>query len=135
MSKDHTLTKSTNPISRNHPTLWFWLRWEGRPNSHFSVKVDPMFMMFIILSNSVWASWYLIVWLEIIVQSSTMVFWTVIFFKLTLESHCLVLRFRIADFKNYLDSVILQKCQWLSNQSLKHNLPHLPSVNITPNFS
>ena len=29
-SKEHTLTRSTNFCSRNHPTLCFWLRKEGR---------------------------------------------------------------------------------------------------------
>ena len=35
MCEEHTLTRSTNPLSRNHPTLCFWLIREGQqmPNT------------------------------------------------------------------------------------------------------
>ena len=32
--KGHTLTRSTNLFSRNHTTLWFWLRRQGRQISN-----------------------------------------------------------------------------------------------------
>ena len=84
MCKDHTLTKSTNFISRNHSKLCFRLRR--------------------VVSNRVWGSWYLIIWLETTVQSSPMDFSTVTFLKLILGSDCLELFFCTVDF----DSILTQ---------------------------
>ena len=38
-------------------------------------------------------------------------------------------------FQNHPDRVILKKYQSLSNQSFKHNLPHMPSLNLIPTLS
>ena len=39
-----------------------------------------------------------------------------------------------SHFENLPDSVILQKYQSLEKQSFKHNLRHMPYLNITPKF-
>ena len=114
MCKGHALTRPTNLISRSHPTLSFWLRRE--------------------VTNCLRESWYLIIWLKISVQSSAMNFQTVILFKLILGSHCLELCFWTVGFKNHPDSVILQKCQSLSNQSFNYNSVHMLSFNLTRNL-
>ena len=51
------------------------------------------------------------------------------FRKWLFETLCLDSR-----FNNHPDSVILQKCQSLSNQNFKHNLVHTSSLNLTPSF-
>ena len=38
-------------------------------------------------------------------------------------------------FQNHPDSLILQKYQSVSNQSVKHNLVQMPSLNLTPKLS
>ena len=38
------------------------------------------------------------------------------------------------NFQIHPDSVILQKCQSLSDQSFQFNLVHMPSLNLIPNF-
>ena len=35
---------------------------------------------------------------------------------------------------NHPDSVMLQKCQLISNQSIKHNAVHMLSLSLTPNL-
>ena len=77
-----------------------------------------------ILSNRVWGSWYLIIWLEISVQSSTIDFWTG-FFKLTLGSDCLEPFFGPVAFK-----IILT--QWYCRNT---NSLNMLSLNLTPKFS
>ena len=89
----------------------------------------------LIWSNRVWGSEYLITWLGITVESSAMDFWNSYFFKLTLRNDCLELCFFDSCFQNHPDSVILQKNQLRSNQSFKHNLADMSSLNLTPNFS
>ena len=51
------------------------------------------------------------------------------FRKWLFETLCLDSR-----FNNHPDSVILQKCQSLSNQIFKHNLVHTSSLNLTPSL-
>ena len=68
----------------------------------------------------------------------TMDLWTATFFKLTLGSDRSELCFWTIDFKNHPDSVILQKCQSLSNQRFNYNQAHIlqahiPLLNLTPN--
>ena len=86
-------------------------------------------LWWLIWSKHVWGNWYLIIWLEITVQSSDSYF-----FKLTWGSYCLELYFWTVNFKNYPKSVILKKCQSLSKQSFKHNSVYSPSLNLTPNL-
>ena len=52
----------------------------------------------------------------------------------SLGSDCLELSFWAFIFK-HPDLKILQKYQSLSNQSFKHNLAHIPSLNLTPTRS
>ena len=82
----------------------------------------------LIWSNRVWGSWYLITWFCNGLLGSY-------FFKLTLGNDCLQLCFWTIAFKNHPDSVILQKYQSCSKQTFKHNLAHMPSLNLTPTFS
>ena len=100
-------TRSTNRIGRNYPT--------------FRREV----------SNRVWGSWYLIIWLEIEFRNA---FEDCYFFQTDFRKLLFGLCFWTADFKNHPDSAILQKCQSLSNQSFKHNSAHMPSLNLTSNL-
>ena len=50
-------------------------------------------------------------------------------------SEVIVKTFLKSHFQNHLDSVILQKYKWLSNQNFKHNSVHMPSLNLTPTLS
>ena len=70
----------------------------------------------LIWSNRVWGSWYLIIWMEITVQSSAMNF--------VCGTLCLDSRFQTNAESVIL--VILQKYQSLSNQSFKYNLSIWP---------
>ena len=74
------------------------------------------------------------IWLEITVQSFTVDFWTATFFKLTLGSDCLELRYWTVNFKNHPDSVKLHKRQLLSSLSIKHNALHMLCIILTPNL-
>ena len=88
----------------------------------------------LIWSNRVWGSWYLINSLENTIHSSAMIFWVVIFFKLTLRIDCLELSFWKFDFKNHPDSVISQKWQSLSKQCFKHSSANMLLLNLIPNL-
>ena len=85
----------------------------------------------LIWSNRVWISWYLIIWSEITVQSSTMDFWIVIFPNWFVTVWNFILESR---FQDHPDSIIWQKYQSFSNQSFKHISAHIPSLNLTPSF-
>ena len=115
MSNEHTRSRSTNLLSSNHLTLYFWLRSEDRKHDlvfllaactnslagNFPYKYMSC-LWSLIWSNRVWGSEYLITWLGITVQSSAMDFWNSYFFKLTLRNDCLELCFRTVAFKTIL---------------------------------
>ena len=70
------------------------------------------------------------IWLETTFQSSTMHFWTVTFFKLTLRSDCLELYFGTVDFKNHPDSVIQNASR--SQTRTLNNLAHYIVFRFNP---
>ena len=112
MCKEYTLSRSTNLLSSNHLTLCFLSRREDQKHDlvfllaacsnsladSFPYKSMSCFWS-LIWSNRVWGSKYLITWLGITVQSSTMDFWNSYFSKLTLGNDCLELCFWIVAFK------------------------------------
>ena len=85
----------------------------------------------LIWSKHLWRSWYLIIWLEINVQSSGMDSGQLLF---QIDSRTWLFRTLFLDtcFKNPSDSGILWKYQPLSNQSFKHKSANILSLNLSP---
>ena len=76
----------------------------------------------LIWSNRIWGSWNL---MDFVASGQ-------LFLQTDFTKRLFQTLFLDSPFQNHSDSVILQKYQWLSNQSCKHNLALMPSLNLTP---
>ena len=124
--------KSNRPVFVNINLAFFFLAACANSSvDSFPCKYMPSLWP-LIWSNHVSGSWYLIIWLETIVQSSEMDYY---FFKLTVGSHCLELCFWTPSLSKPSWLSNITKYQSLSYQSFKHNSTHMPSLNLTPALS
>ena len=106
---NHTSKKSNRPVFVNMNIVFLLPASANSLVDSFSFKYMSCLLSLIRL-NRIWGSWYLIIWLEITVQSSELGFWTV-FFQTDFKKWLFGILFLDSRFQNHPDSVILQKYQ------------------------
>ena len=88
-------------------------------------------LWYLIWSNHVWESLYLIIWLFRFPQ------WTSgkLFFQTDFRTWFFGALFLESCYENHPDSVTLQKHHSLSNYNFKHSSAHMSSLNLIPKLS